>query len=118
LRVGIARGMSYASVLIIPRRKTSSCEAPHGRRPWPDLKLHGSSPERGRRRERRGGAGGAARGGVMGLQPLFRGCCLVPLAVREEAGRRKEKRRKEREKKKKRKGKKRKYGKNFKLENF
>jgi hypothetical protein len=46
--------------LVIPRRKSSLCEAPDGRRPWPDLKLHGSSPERGRR----GGVGGAAlRGG-------------------------------------------------------
>jgi hypothetical protein len=61
LRVGIARGRSYASVLIIPRRKTSLCEATHGRRPWPDLKLYEISWEltgEGKERRGRGGLGG------------------------------------------------------------
>jgi hypothetical protein len=100
--VGIARGRSYASVLVIPRRKTSLCETPNRRQPWPDLKLHVSSPERGRRRGRRGGAGGAwgcyalqgaARGGghgaLQGLVPCcsFVLCVGLVLCVRETAGR-------------------------------
>jgi hypothetical protein len=70
---------------------------------------------------------GAARGGAMGLQPLFSGCCFVTVSVRGFSvtwGRkgnreRKEKeRRKEKEKKKKKEKKRKKYEKNFKLENF
>jgi hypothetical protein len=66
LRAGIARGRSYASVLITPRRKMDLCEALRGRRPWPELELPcepmGSSSERGRWRGR--GGGGAARGSM------------------------------------------------------
>jgi hypothetical protein len=100
-----------------PTKKMSLCEAPHGRRPWPDLKLHGSSPESGRRRGRRGGAGGGGlggargapmegvykgrrhggRGGVLSVHGLF---CYV-LLFREEERERKEKERRKKEKKKK-----------------
>jgi hypothetical protein len=68
--VGVARGRSYASVLLIPRRKTSLCEALHGRRPWPDLKIHESSWGAHWRGEGEGGEGGeqwgAAGGGAVG----------------------------------------------------
>jgi hypothetical protein len=92
--------------------------------------LTGEGKEKGKERRGRGArprgscrgapmeGGGAARGGAMELQPLFSGCCFVPLAVREEARRRKEKRRKERRKRKGRERKEKKYGKIFKLENF
>jgi hypothetical protein len=95
---------------------------------------HGSSPDRGTRRGRRGGVGGRGLGGQLGgaLQgtwgegttawfgPALACCCAVRSisCVREETagGRRKkeekkEKRRKERKKRKK-------YGKFSKLENF
>jgi hypothetical protein len=63
--VGIASGRSYVSVLVIPRRKMRLCEALHGRRPWPELELHGSSCEARRRGE--GGEGQGARlGGIAG----------------------------------------------------
>jgi hypothetical protein len=92
----------------------SLCEAPHGRRPWPDLKLTGEGKEKGKERRGRGarprgccrGApmeGGAERGGAMGLQPLFRGCCFVPLQEegRRKEGRKERRKRKERERKEK-----------------
>jgi hypothetical protein len=74
---------SYAFVLVIPRRKTSLSEAPHGRWPWPNVNLHGSSPERGRRGaglrgaawERRGQLGGRHGGG--GLQGGHGGAALL-----------------------------------------
>jgi hypothetical protein len=36
----MARGRSYASILVIPRRKTRLCEALLGRRPGLELELH------------------------------------------------------------------------------
>jgi hypothetical protein len=134
--VRIARWRSYTSVLVIPRRKMSLCEALHGRCSWPELKLHGSSWGARRRGEEGGrgrGAGGTAWGrhgerkgcrrGTMGARP----CCSfgsVRAAVREflymregrkEEGER-EKKRKEKEGKEKRK--KKKYGNFSKLEIF
>jgi hypothetical protein len=116
LRVGIVRGRSNASVLVIPQRKTRLCEALHGRRPWPELKLHGCSWG-----ARRRGAGGTAWGrygellgqgeghGRWGLNALF----ILPVAahvssiVREKKKRRKKKgEEKEKEGKEKRKKKK------------
>jgi hypothetical protein len=96
LRIGIARGRSYTSVLVISRRKTSLCEAPHGRRPWPDLKLHGSSWEltgegKEKGKERRGTGRrlgrGAARGapwweGAVGASSLFHEAFSVLACVR------------------------------------
>jgi hypothetical protein len=131
--VGIARGRSYASVLAIPRRKMSLCEALHGRRPWPDLKLHGSSwgahqrgeGEGGERGEQWGAAGGGARPGLCGLLfvsyslPALPLLCVLWLAVREGEEKEEERRGKTKRKEKKRKEKKRKkYEKKFKLENF
>jgi hypothetical protein len=100
----ITRGRSYASVLFIPRRKMSLCEALHWRRSWPDLSswkaAMGSSPEwgeRGKEEEERGrglgAAWGAARGGVPWELWAARSCIAVLLvvsAVREKK-RRKEK---------------------------
>jgi murein endopeptidase len=61
LRVEIARGRSYASILIIPQMKTRLCEALHGRRSWLELKLpwvpFESSPERRRRGMKEGERG-------------------------------------------------------------
>jgi hypothetical protein len=94
----------------------SLCEALHGRRPWPELELHGpamrNSPERGKRgkeegeRERGGQLGGVAWGGG-GLKeggrraamegrshraaPLFSQLAVCELCTGEKAGRRKEK---------------------------
>jgi hypothetical protein len=95
--VGIARGRSYASILVIPRRKTSLCEALHGRRSWPDLKLHGSSWGARRRGEGEGEGGGEAgghglegvggttgrghRGRAAGALGRQRGCPLFGLCV-------------------------------------
>jgi hypothetical protein len=127
--VGIARGRSYASVLVIPRRKTSLCEALHGRRPWPDLKLHGSSwgaHWRGEGERGEGQRAGGLEGGMGGAvgAAWFGPCVLSVAVVREvlcscvrEGSRRKEKgeeKKKRKEKKKKRK----KYGKFLKLEFF
>jgi hypothetical protein len=42
-----------------PTKKTGLCEALHGRRPWPELELHG--PAMGSSQER-GGEGGEGRG--------------------------------------------------------
>jgi hypothetical protein len=105
-------------------------------RPWPELKLHGSSWEvTGEGKERRGrGALGAAMccrgllgegamGRCRGLYVAVRSCCAwgfsVP-CVRETAGRARRRReggeREEKEKKKEKKRKK--YGNFFKLENF
>jgi hypothetical protein len=122
LRVGSARWRPYASVLVIPRRKTSLCEALHRRRPWPELELPwepmGSSPERGRRGKgkRKQGHGlwaawGATRavGGRHG-EGLRAACgCLVlcSCAVCENRKQEGEEEKEEREKKKKRKEKKR-----------
>jgi hypothetical protein len=129
LRVGIARRRSYASVLVIPRRKTSLCEAPHARQPWPELKLHGRQPwERtGEGKEGGGGgeAGGAPGGRAAGGAPwgwplraagcLMRALCRWLAAVRED-GRRKEGRKEKEEKK--REQKRKKYQNFFILENF
>jgi hypothetical protein len=113
LWVGIARGRSYASVLVIPQRKMSFCEAPNGRRPWPDLKLHGSSPKRGRRGGAGGcGLGGAARGAMGGgLQGHWGGsvvalcsayaCSLLCMREGEEEREEREKKRKGRKRKEK-----------------
>jgi hypothetical protein len=68
LRAGIARGRSCASILVVPRRKTSLCEALHGRRPWPELELPwepmGSSTERGKRGKEEGNRGALLGGGM------------------------------------------------------
>jgi hypothetical protein len=96
----------------------SLCEALHGRRPWPELELHGpamgSSPEREKRgkeegeRERGAQLGGVAWGGELlkegggGRQaamerrshraaPLFGQLAVPELCTGEKAGRRKEK---------------------------
>jgi hypothetical protein len=105
----IAKERSYTFILIIPRRKTSLCEALHGRRPYPDLKLHGSSPERGRRRGR--GAAGAWLGGARlgghirgAARAAWLGSCVL-LAIRKLLDVRKEKKRRKKERRK-RKGKK------------
>jgi hypothetical protein len=71
--MGVARGRSCASILVVPRRKTTLVRALHGRAsmagvgasreaPW------GSSPERGERgKERgRGGRDWGGRGAVGG----------------------------------------------------
>jgi hypothetical protein len=138
LRVGIARGRSYTSVLIIPRRKTSLCEAPNGRRPWPDLEAPCELIGAHRRGEGDEGQGQGALGaamryrGLLGegghgvLQGLVRCCSFVLCvgllcSVREGNSRErkeKERRRKERRKRKKEGKEKKKYEKNFKLENF
>jgi hypothetical protein len=59
--VRIASGRSCASVLVVPRRKTSLVETPHGRAamgrvgaPWEAME---SSPERGKRGVGRGRRG-------------------------------------------------------------
>jgi hypothetical protein len=69
LRVGISRGRSCASVLVIPRRRTSLCEALHERCPWPELELPwepwGACPRREGRGRGRGGRG-ALLVGAMG----------------------------------------------------
>jgi hypothetical protein len=109
----------------------SLCETLYGRRPWPELELHGpamgSSPEMGKRGKEEGSRGGTAgsaawvegglqegRHGGSGLQPLF-GLLLGLLLYmrRKEEG--EEKKRKEKEGKEKRK-KEKKYGKFSKLE--
>jgi hypothetical protein len=58
LRVRIARGRSYASILVVPQRKTTLGRALHGRAamarvgaPWSAM---GSSPERGKRGKEEG----------------------------------------------------------------
>jgi hypothetical protein len=103
LRVRIARGRSYTSVLVIPRRKMSLCEAHHGRRPWPDLNLHESSWEltgegKEKGKERRG-TRGAARGRPWALQGLL--CSVREGNSGERKEKEKERRRKERRKRKK-----------------
>jgi hypothetical protein len=118
--VGIARGKSCASILVITRRKISLCEALPGRRPWPELELHGRPWElSGEGKEGEGeegegarlgcswggrhgegvGAGGGRHGdsccsSVRSLQAV---CC----AVHEEEEVEREKKRKRKEKKKK-----------------
>jgi hypothetical protein len=62
LRSGIVRGRSCASILIVPRRKSSLVETFYGWLPWPSsnsITGHGSSPGKGqgRRGEVRGGHG-------------------------------------------------------------
>jgi hypothetical protein len=123
LRVGITRGRSYASVLVIPRRKMRLCEALKAamaglEAPW---ELMGSSPERGRRRGMGRGAGGVAWG-EGGLQEghhagstllliwFGQGCCAAAHAAVAARVRRnrKEEEEKRREREKKRKGRKRK----------
>jgi hypothetical protein len=101
----------------------SLCDALHGRRPWPDLKLHGSSWGAHRRGEGEGGEGqraggpgegGGLQGGAIGVAawsswlPLHDVCYVLCV------GRRKEK--KEEERGGKRKGRKRRKEKN--MENF
>jgi hypothetical protein len=120
LRVEIARGRSFASVLVIPRRKTILCEALYGRAgmaevgaPWPAM---GSSPEEKRERgeEATGAASGA--GAPWGGAPMeeLGGCssaccsCLTfcTCVKKKATGRRREEREeKEEEKEKKKKGK-------------
>jgi hypothetical protein len=138
LRVGIARGRSYASILVIPRRKMSLCEAPHGRRPWPNLKLHESSWEltgegkekgkerRGRGRlERRklgGGHGGRdCKGEVLPVLSVLVAVLYSLAVLREEERERKEERRRKERRKRIEEGKekkRKKYGKFSKLEFF
>jgi hypothetical protein len=112
LRVRIARGRSYAFVLVTPQRKTSLCEALQGRAamgveaPWAG---HGelAGEERGGRLGGFMGRGRAA-GGAPGLQPpaclLAVRCVLNVLSVvreKEEGRKREEKRRKEKKRGKK-----------------
>jgi hypothetical protein len=139
LRVRIARGRSYPSVLVIPRRKMRLCEDLHGRRTWPELELpwagHGELAGEGRGRgrgERRGGHRcGALWGGrgVMGRGARLASYGLPVAAARSLlvvravvcAVREGEEEKEEREKKRKgrkRKEKSKKYGKISKLENF
>jgi hypothetical protein len=129
--MGIARGRSCASVLVIPRRKMSLCETLHRRRPWLESELPwqpmGSSPERGRREtgKRKQGHGlgatwGAARGAMGLLLSLLvcaavAGCFVLAVPEKKEGGRRKREIKKRNEKKRE---KKKKYGKFSKLENF
>jgi hypothetical protein len=72
----IEGGDSKSEVICIrfahPTTKMSLFETLHGRRPWPDLKLHGA-PERGSRKGRRRGAVGHGWGG--GAWPGLEGCC-------------------------------------------
>jgi hypothetical protein len=114
LRAGIVRGRSCASVLVIPRRKTSLCEVLHGRWRGRSWSFHGpaiwSSPEgKGERGEEAGGAllgapwggggvpwGGAARSSWL-LVAVFR--VLFVLNVTKEKGEEKEKEGKEKRKK-------------------
>jgi hypothetical protein len=67
LRAGIARGRSCASILVIPRRKKSLCEAIHGRvatagvgASWVELSGERKEGEGGGEREAQlgGGMGG------------------------------------------------------------
>jgi hypothetical protein len=129
LRIGIARGRSYASVLIIPRKKMRLFEAPHGRRPWPDFKLHGRSweltgegKENGKERRGRGRGLGVLQGGAMVRMGGWQGvgssvlvsllyCSLPEAAVPEEGSRNQGGRRREEKKRKEGKEKKRKKGK-------
>jgi hypothetical protein len=125
LRVRIARGRSYASVLVTPQRKTSLCEALQGRAamagvgaPWAG---HGELAGE----ERGGGRGLGASWGEEGLQEGHRACSLLLacsllgacwtcslLYVRRKKERRKEKEGKEKRKKRK------KYGNFSILKNF
>jgi hypothetical protein len=101
----------------------SLCEALHGRQPWPELKLQGSSWElagegkekgekEGSRGRSLGGLGGRCRGGTMGeaawssgLPLRVRALCLLRAVCRKKRrktkGEEKEKKGKEKEKKKK-----------------
>jgi hypothetical protein len=126
LRVRIARGRSYASILIIPRRKTRLCEALHGRRPWPDLSSmggsHGELAEgegEGEWEEGQGDPPGEGEGcsGVPWGWLLGAAGCPYVLSVVCVLNLRKERRKKKGEEKKERK-KRKKYGKLSKLENF
>jgi hypothetical protein len=129
LRVRIARGRSYASILIIPRRKTSLCEALHGEAAMAGFEapLITAWQARGRGREGRGrehgwwcrlGRGRAAGGAPWGWPLGAAGCPMRALctwlAVVHEEGRRR--RKEKREKKRKRRKRKEKKGKN--MENF
>jgi hypothetical protein len=99
---GIGSGRLCASVLVVPRRKTSLFRAQHGRAAMARLELmdggHGGSREReggGKGRGRRQGAllgvpCGAARGTMGGCSSLFGPCCV--LNVRKKKRRRKERR--------------------------
>jgi hypothetical protein len=102
---------------------------PHERRSWPELKLHGSSQERGRR----GGAGGP-RGAVRGAPKeegsctgeghggaaasVSEGFCYVSLSVRDGESSRRGRRRKGKGKKKKEGKEEKKYGKFSKIDFF
>jgi hypothetical protein len=117
------------TVLVIPWRKMSLCEALHGRHPWSELELLwepiGGSPERGRRGGGRGEEAGAQLGGGMGraaggapvLQPhcyccVWDTCSLLLVVPCWMWGRR---RKEEKKRKEEREGKKRKekYWENF-----
>jgi hypothetical protein len=93
MRLGIGRGRSCTSVLVIPWWKTALVRAVHGRQPWADLKLHGwpwgLAGEEGRGREERGQGRGATTGSRKGgrgtrghlgelgpLLVLVRVCCV------------------------------------------
>jgi hypothetical protein len=102
--------VSCASILVKPRRKMSLSEALHGRRPWPELELHGG-PSGARRRGRgRGsevqlGARGMGRGsrrGAMGRACMHcfparaaATCSLLVVHEKQEGGRRNEMKKKE-----------------------
>jgi hypothetical protein len=112
--VEIARGRSYASVLVIRRRKMSLCEALHGRAamagvgaPWPAMGvLTEEGREGGAARGRHGEVGrhgegcyGGVVGGTMGLQPLFGLLLYMRRKEEGEEKRREEKKKKRKEKK-------------------
>jgi hypothetical protein len=118
LRVRIARWRSYASVLVIPRRKMGLCEALHGRAAMAGvgapLPAMGSSLERrGRGKGKRVGAMGRGRaaGGGQACRitaTAVRGLFVLAVREKQEEGRREEKRRERKERKEKK----------FKLGNF
>jgi hypothetical protein len=107
---GIGSGRLCASVLVVPRRKTSLFRAQHGRAAMARLELmdggHGGSREReggGKGRGRRQGAllgvpCGAARGTMGGCSSLFGPCCV--LNVRKKKRRWKERRKRKGRKRK------------------
>jgi hypothetical protein len=107
---GDYKRVSCASILVKPRRKMSLCEALHGRRPWPELELHGRPS--GARRRGRGtgsevqlGARGMGRGSRMGTMGracthcfparAAATCSLLVVHEKQEGGRRNEMKKKE-----------------------
>jgi hypothetical protein len=120
--VGIARGRSHASLLVIPQRKKSLCEALHGRAamarvgaPWPAMGvLLGEGREEEEEGEGVGQLGGSPWGQLEGRRAAARWRWAAPLYVvpycawgrKQEEGeekRREEKRKEEGKKEKKRK---------------